>query len=49
MHLLPEWETDPFWAYAGYPHRQFLLPNIQTFIEFMVDYFGPHPFWGAEI
>ncbi|WP_319496501.1 LysR family transcriptional regulator [uncultured Cohaesibacter sp.] len=49
VRLLPEWETDTFWAYAVYPHRQFLLPKVRTFIDFMVDYFGPHPFWDAEL
>jgi DNA-binding transcriptional LysR family regulator len=45
VRLLPEWEADTFWAYAVYPHRQFLLPKVRTFIDFMVEFFGSEPYW----
>lgn len=49
VRLLPEWETDTFWAYAVYPHRQFLPPKVRTFIDFMVEFFGTQPYWDADI
>lgn len=49
VRLFPEWETDTFWAYAVYPHRQFLLPKVRSFIDFMVEFFGPHPRWDEGI
>lgn len=49
VRVLPEWETDRFTAYAVYPHRQFLLPKVRSFIDFMIGHFGPAPFWDAGI
>lgn len=49
VRILPEWETDSFTAYAVYPHRQFLLPKVRSFIDFMVEHFGPTPAWDEGI
>ncbi len=49
VRLFSEWETDTFWAYAVYPHRQFLLPKVRSFIDFMAEFFGPHPYWDEGI
>lgn len=49
VRLLPEWETDTFWAYAVYPNRQFLPPKVRSFIDFMVAYYGPEPHWDAGL
>ncbi len=49
VRLFEEWETDMFWAYAVYPHRKFLLPKVRSFIDFMVEYFGPDPYWDEGI
>jgi DNA-binding transcriptional LysR family regulator len=48
VRLFQEWETDTFWAYAVYPHRKFLLPKVRSFIDFMVEHFGPHPYWDED-
>ena len=47
--LFPEWETDALKAYVVYPNRKFLLPKVRTFIDFLVEYFGPHPYWDNDI
>lgn len=49
VRILPEWQTDTFMAYAVNPNRQFLLPKVRSFIDFMVEYFGPTPFWDRDI
>ncbi|MFD2174830.1 LysR family transcriptional regulator [Rhodobacter lacus] len=49
VKLLPEWEADTFWAYAVYPNRQYLLPKVRTFIDFMAAHFGAEPHWDAEL
>ena len=49
VRILPEWETDTFTAYAVYPHRQFLPPKVRSFIDLMVEQFGPHPYWDEGI
>lgn len=45
VSLFEEWETDTFWAYAVYSDRKFLLPKVRSFIDFMVEHVGPHPYW----
>ncbi len=49
VRLFREWEADTFWAYAVYPHRKFLLPKVRSFIDFMVEYFRPNPYWDENI
>lgn len=49
VRLLPEWETDSFMAYAVYPNRQYLPPKVRSFIDFMVEHFGPEPAWDRSI
>lgn len=45
VQVLDDWQTDEFTLFAVYANRQFLPPNVRSFIEFLVDYFGPQPYW----
>jgi len=45
VHILKDWEADEFSLYAVYANRQFLPLKVRSFIDFLVDYFGPHPYW----
>jgi len=49
VRLFPDWETDTFNAYAVYPHRKFLSPKVRSFIDFIVEYFGPQPYWDKDL
>lgn len=49
IRLFPDWETDTFNAYAVYPNRKFLSPKVRSFIDFVVEYFGPFPYWDKDI
>ena len=43
--ILEGWETDDSTIYAVYPSRQFLTPKVRSFIDFLVERFGTHPYW----
>lgn len=44
--LCPAYSFDTDVAiYAVYPHRRFLPAKTRAFIEFLVDSFGPEPYW----
>jgi len=47
--ILQGWDTDAFTVYAVYPSRQFLAAKVRSFIDFLVDYFGPEPYWERGI
>lgn len=34
--------------YAVYPHRRHLPAKVRTFIDFLVESFGPEPYWDAD-
>ena len=48
VQLLPEWESEKLWVYAVYPNRKFLAPKVRSFIDFLVERFGPEPYWDAS-
>ena len=45
VQILAEWETVELSLYAVYANRQFLPQKVRSFIDFLVDYFGPQPYW----
>jgi len=45
LRILDDWEADKFSLYAVYPNRQFLPLKVRSFIDFLVEYFGPRPYW----
>jgi DNA-binding transcriptional LysR family regulator len=45
VRVLSEWETDELTVFAVYPNRKFLPPKVRSFIDFLVDRFGPEPYW----
>ncbi len=49
VRVLAEWETQEFTVYAVYPHRKYLPPKVRSFVDFLVDRFGPEPYWDADI
>jgi DNA-binding transcriptional LysR family regulator len=49
VRILKGWETDVLTVHAVYPHRQFLPPKVRSFIDFLVEHFGPEPYWDKDI
>lgn len=49
VRILPGWETDELKIYAVYPHRKFLPPKVRSFVDFLVERFGPEPYWDQDI
>jgi len=47
VQLLPDWESEMLWVFAVYPNRKFLAPKVRSFIDFLVERFGPEPYWDA--
>jgi DNA-binding transcriptional LysR family regulator len=45
VQILRDWETDDLSLYAVYANRQFLPLKVRSFIDFLVEYFGPQPYW----
>ena len=45
LRLLPEWEAEALWVFAVYPNRRFLAPKVRSFVDFLVERFGPEPYW----
>jgi DNA-binding transcriptional LysR family regulator len=45
VRILTDWETDELGVFAVYPNRKFLLPKVRNFIDFLVERFGPEPYW----
>lgn len=45
--LFPDWEADCYTVYAVYPNRQFLPGKVRSFIDFLLERFGPEPYWDA--
>ena len=48
VQLLPEWRSAEGWVFAVYPNRKFLAPKVRSFIDFLVERFGPEPYWDAS-
>jgi DNA-binding transcriptional LysR family regulator len=49
VRVLPDWEAEEFEVVAVYPSRKFLPPKVRSFIDFLVERFGPEPFWDADV
>jgi len=47
--ILADWETDELGVFAVYPNRKFLPPKVRNFIDFLVERFGPEPYWDVQI
>lgn len=43
--VLPEWTPPGHAIYALYPHGRLLPPRIRAFIDFLVETYGPAPYW----
>lgn len=48
VRLFPHWESEEMWIFAAYPNRKFLAPKVRSFIDFLVERFGPEPYWDAD-
>lgn len=49
VRVLQGWEADELTIFAVYPTRQFLPPKVRSFIDFLVERFGPEPYWDRDI
>jgi DNA-binding transcriptional LysR family regulator len=49
VRILEGWEADELTIFAVYPSRQFLTPKVRSFIDFLVERFGPEPYWDKDI
>ena len=43
--MLKDFEPDPIYLYAVYPHRKLLAPKLRAFLDFLGSYFGNPPYW----
>jgi len=46
--VLMEYMPDDSAIYAVYPSRRYLTPKVRAFIDFLVERFGPEPYWDTE-
>jgi DNA-binding transcriptional LysR family regulator len=44
---LLEYEDDPIFIYAVYPHRRHVATRVRVFVDFLADRLGEHPYWDA--
>jgi len=49
VRILDGWTIDDSTVYAVYPNRQFLPPKVRSFIDFLLERFGPEPYWDKGI
>jgi len=49
VRILKDWQPDELTVYAVYPTRQFLPPKVRSFIDFLVEHFGPEPYWDKGV
>jgi DNA-binding transcriptional LysR family regulator len=45
QRLLPEWQGEDYAMFAVYPNRRHLPLKVRSFIDFLVERFGPEPYW----
>lgn len=48
LAVLTQYESRELGIYAVYPSRRFLSAKVRTFIDFLVERFGPTPDWGGH-
>mgnify|MGYP001578309055 FL=1 len=49
VRILPDWESTELSLYAVYPNRKFLPPKVKSFVDFLVEYFEPVPYWHSHV
>lgn len=47
--ILPDWESTELSLYAVYTNRKFLPPKVRSFVDFLVEYFEPVPYWHSHV
>ncbi|GAA0578709.1 LysR family transcriptional regulator [Caenispirillum bisanense] len=45
--VLPEWEGPEIALYAVYPPGRHLSAKVRAFVDYLVETFGPEPYWDA--
>ncbi|MCF8200081.1 MAG: LysR family transcriptional regulator [Sulfuritalea sp.] len=45
--ILADWETDSLSMFAVYPNRKYLPPKVRSFVDLLVERFGPGSHWPA--
>jgi DNA-binding transcriptional LysR family regulator len=43
--VLADYQDSRLSVYAVYPHRQHLSAKVRAFVDFLVERFGPEPYW----
>ena len=46
--VLPNWPPQGHAVYALYPHSRHMPPRVRAFIDFLVEVYGPKPYWEAD-
>jgi DNA-binding transcriptional LysR family regulator len=46
--LFTDYAPTELKVYAAYPSNRHVSAKVRTFVDFLVDYFADHPFWGPE-
>jgi DNA-binding transcriptional LysR family regulator len=49
VRILPEWQDARYGLFAVYANRAFLPLKVRRFIDFLVERFGPEPYWDAGL
>lgn len=47
VRVLPEWEGPEIALYAVYPPGRHLSAKVRAFVDYLVEAFGPQPYWDA--
>lgn len=45
VSLLGDFMTQELGIYAVYPHGRHLSPKVRAFVDFLIEHFGPRPYW----
>ncbi len=47
--VLSEFETPDVSVYAIWPHNRHLSTKVRTFVDFLLERFGPEPYWDCAV
>lgn len=47
VEVLPGYMLEDYGIYAVYAHRRHLLPKVRAFIDYLIERFGPDPYWDS--
>ncbi len=47
--VLEEYEPPEISVYAVWPHNRHLSAKVRSFVDFLIDRFGPAPYWDADM